>query len=114
MIRVAALLVATSVAGCATGPTRSEVLASLVGRPEADAIRTLGAPNRILQANNSRFLAYDERSLNYAPGPGFGPYGPFGYGYFIPVTVPYERSCETTVEVTGGVVRSWNLRGNGC
>ena len=110
-MRFILLLLVAAVAGCATGPTRPEVLAALVGRPEADALRTLGAPNRILEANGSRFLAYDERRLDYAPAPGFGPYG---YGYFFPATVAYQRACETTVEVLGGTVRSWNLRGNGC
>lgn len=113
-MRVSLLLVAATLAGCATGPTRSEVLASLVGHPEADALRVLGAPNRILEASGSKFLAYDERQVGYAPAPGFGPYGPFGYGYYFPPAVPYQRVCETTVEVLGGVVRSWNLRGNGC
>ena len=110
-MRFAPLLILALLAGCDTGPSRSQVLTSLVGHPEADALRVLGAPNRILEANGSRFLAYDERSLDYVPAPGFAP---FGYGYFYGPSLAYPRTCETTVEVQAGRVRSWNLRGNGC
>ena len=110
-MRIALLLAIAALAGCAEGPTRSEVLAGLVGHPEADAIRTLGAPNRILPSGASRFLAYDERRLDYVPAPGFVP---FGYGAFVAPSVPYERVCETTVEIVGGKVRTWTLRGNAC
>ncbi len=102
-------------AGCETGVSRQEVLQSLVGRPEADAIRTLGAPNRTFPANGHTFLAYDEERLAYAPvSPVYGPFGPFGYGYFGPATVPMMRACATTLEVAAGRVVSWTLRGNAC
>ncbi len=114
-MRAVPLLVLAALAGCAVGPSRAEILASLVGHPESDALRVLGAPNRTYDANGSKFLAYDDARLDYAPAPGFGPWAPFGYGYYvIPPTVAYQRVCVMTVEVTGGVVRSWNLRGNTC
>ncbi len=107
-MRPIALLVLSVLAGCATGPSRSEVLASLVGHNEADVLRALGAPNRILEANGSKFYAYDERRLDYAPAPGFAPFGPFGYGYFGPSAIPFDRTCETTVEISDSRVRTWN------
>lgn len=110
-MRLALILMAATLAGCAEGPSRSQVLASLVGRPEADVLRTFGAPNRVFQANASKFLAYDDQSFGYAPAAGFGPWGPYGYGWVIPPTVAYARTCETTVEIAGGVMRSWTLRG---
>jgi hypothetical protein len=100
-------------AGCATGPSRSQILAGLVGHSEGDAMRVLGAPNQIYQANGNRFLAYVDQSVGYGPAPGFAPWGPLGYGYFgFPPTVAYPRSCVMTLDVTGGVVRSWTMRGD--
>lgn len=97
-------------AGCATGPSRSQVLASLVGHSEADAMRTLGAPNQIYTAGGSRFLAYVDGGVSYVPA---APYGPWGFGYYyFPASVPVPRTCEMTLEVTGGKVVSWRLRGD--
>ncbi len=115
MKRIFAIAALMALAGCATGISRQEVLASLVGRPESDALRTLGAPNRTFAANGHRFLAYDDRRLGYVPAfPAYGPFGPFGFGYAFPPTVAVERVCETTVEVVGGRVASWSLRGDAC
>lgn len=116
MRTIGILIVAAALAGCQTGPSRQEVLASLVGRPESDALRLLGAPNRMIEANGHRFLAYEDSGLTYAPAAPFGPFGPagFGYGYYYPASVPIVRRCETTLEITGGRVASWVLRGNAC
>ena len=110
-----AVLGMVALAGCATGISRQQVLQSLVGRPESDALRTLGAPNRTIQANGNRFLAYDERYVDYVPAlPAYGPFGPFGFGYVGAPSLPVVRACETTLEVTAGRVASWTLRGNAC
>ena len=70
------ILAATTLTGCATGPSRADALASLVGRPESDALRVLGAPNRMLEANGHRFLAYEDSGVGYVTG------APFGFGYY--------------------------------
>lgn len=105
-------------AGCAPGVSRQAVLNALVGQPETEALRVLGVPNRSFQANGHMFLAYDDRRLDYVPvGPAFSPWGPFGgfgWGYYVPPTVPVERVCETTLEVIDGRVASWALRGSAC
>lgn len=102
-------------AGCQTGPSRQEVLASLVGRPESDAIRLFGAPQRMIEANGNRFIAYEDTGVGYVPTAPFGPFGyGYGYGYFYPSAVPVVRTCETTLEIVGGRVASWTLRGNAC
>lgn len=95
---------------------RRAFLASLVGQPEATAVRALGVPTRTYQAGGTRFLAYDQQRTDVIPsGPFFGGWGYFGGGYYSPF--PPEivlQSCETTLEVSGGVVRAWNLRGTLC
>ena len=117
MKRVIALLGLVSLAGCAVGVPRQEILNALVGQPESEAVRVLGVPNRSFQANGHTFLAFDERRLSYVPAaPAFGPWGSFGYGYgyYIPPTIPVERRCETTLDVVGGRVVSWSLQGDAC
>lgn len=105
------ILAAATLAGCQIGPSRQEVLALLVGRPESDAIRTFGAPNRVIEANGHRFIAYEDSGVGYVPS---APFSPFGYGYYYPVAVPVVRSCETTLEINAGRITSWTLRGNAC
>ena len=101
--------------GCATGPSRQEILQGLVGRPESELLRTFGVPDRVIEANGHKFLAYDDRSLGYEPVlPSYGLWGPFAYGYVVPATVPVVRGCNTTVEVVEGKVASWSERGTYC
>ena len=71
----------------------------------------LGAPSHLLEANGDRFLAYEDRGVTYVPTV---PLGLYGYGSIFPISVPVPRACTTTVEVSGGRVVSWTLRGNDC
>ncbi len=117
-IRPAVLALCLLAAACTTGPDRRVVLATLVGQPEADVVRVFGVPSRTFETGGRRFLAYDERRTDVIPGgPFIGGFGYFGYGYGgfggLPAQV-IERGCETTVEVVGGRVASWALRGNAC
>ena len=105
------ILAAATLAGCETGPSRQEFLASLVGRSESDAIRALGAPTHLIEADGHRFLAYQDTAVGYVPSV---PFGPFGYGYYAPVATPIVRTCDTTLEVVDNRVMSWTLRGNSC
>lgn len=123
MTRAIAILWIALLAGCAEGPSRPDVLNALMGQPESEAVRVLGVPSRTFTSNGHSFLAFDDRQLEYVaaappfgPWGAFGPFGPYnyGYGYYIPPTVPVERVCETTLEVVGGRVASWSLRGSGC
>jgi hypothetical protein len=114
-MRPLAVLFLALLAGCAPGVSRQEVLRALVGRPESEAIRVLGVPNRSVQANGHTFLAFDERRFTYAPALApWGPYGLFGYGYYDAPAIPVEWRCETTLEVADGRVVGWSLRGDAC
>ena len=110
---------------CVSGPDRGQVLNSLIGQPETTAVQVLGVPSRTYEAEGHKFLAYTEQRSQvidrgpflfggfggFGYGPGFGP--GFGYGGFFPSEV-VVRGCETTLDVVGGVVRTWALRGNAC
>ncbi len=111
MTRFIPILILAALAGCDVGPSRQQVLASLVGRPESDALRTLGAPNRVIEANGHKFLAYDDQSVGYVPSPYIAPFGFYGY---VGAPVLVTRACEMTLEVVAGRVQSFALRGNAC
>lgn len=119
MRRIIPAIICLALTAC--GPTRQERIAamqSFVGQPEASVIQQLGVPDRVYEANGIKFLAYEERRLGFAPGIyGAAPYGPFGphgwYGYGYAAFPPpqVERICETTFEVTAGIIQRAALRG---
>lgn len=120
-LRAAVLLLPLAAAACAAGPDRRVVLAGLVGQSETEAVRQLGVPTRSYETSGRKFIAYDERRADLLPGtPFLGGYGGLGYigagygtfGGFPPGII--ERGCETTLEVAGGRVVSWALRGAAC
>lgn len=104
-------------AGCAQGPSRPQILDSLIGAPETQVVRTLGVPNRSIDTGGGhRFLAYDQQRTDYIP---FGPVFPWFYGGlfypgFYPVSYPVYRACSTMLELADNRVLSWWLRGNSC
>ena len=111
-----------ALAGCGD-PGREELearLGEMVGRSEVELVRRMGVPARVVEAGGRRFLVWSQAwwEPGYMPGTaamgfaGFGPRGPFGYGYAGPVAV--ERNCEATFEVAGNRVEGFTLRGNWC
>ena len=124
-MRTAALAVALLTAACAQGMDRRAYLNTLIGTPEAEAVRQLGVPSRTYETGGHKFLAYTEQRADYIGSPimfgaGFGAgfYGPrFGYAGFGPTVfgpTVIERVCETTLDITEGRVATWQLRGNAC
>jgi len=52
---------------------RMAALNQLVGQPEQTLLQTMGVPTRSYDADGTRFLAYDERRVDFIPGvPGVG------------------------------------------
>jgi len=115
----AALITVPLLAGCntPTPPDRQAALDQLVGQSEADVVRQMGIPTRAFETDGHRFLAYLERRVDVTPGT--GPWAPFwghwggSYGPDVPPAV-VDYSCETTFEITGGKVQSFQRRGNAC
>jgi len=113
MRTIALIALALALSACAADPgvQRRAFLASLIGQPEAEAVHALGIPTRTYQTGGVKFLAYDERQAAVIPGGNLSGRG--GYrDVFSPEIV--ERGCEATLEVAGGIVRSWSLRGTVC
>ena len=119
MRRVWPVLGAGLLVACTNGlETRQAELTQWVGQPETQLLAAMGAPNRVYESGATKFLTFEDRRVEQQPawpsyyGPGYGPVfgpGPLGYGGTIFTTV-----CDTTFTVSGGVVRAFSLRGNGC
>lgn len=114
-----------ALAGCGD-PGRDELearLGEMVGGSEAELVRRMGVPARVVEAGGRRFLAYSQTWLDtaYTPGAaamagfgGWGPRGAFGYGFGFGAPLLVERGCEATFEVAGDRVAGFTLRGNAC
>lgn len=119
LILIAVLLLGA----CQVRPDRRLYLNGLIGAPEADVVRSMGVPTRTIETEGRRFLAYDEVYSSTVVGGGVGfAYGgwagpPWGarYGYFggFPTEI-VPRLCETTIEIAGGRMAGYALRGNAC
>jgi hypothetical protein len=90
---------------------RRAQLAPLIGRGEAELVQTLGVPTRTYETGGAKFLAYEERRIDFAPSFGPYPYGP-PFGFNHPQVL--NLVCETTFSVSRGVVTTYILRGNAC
>jgi hypothetical protein len=111
---VGLVVAAGALAGC-TGELaeRRAELSQWVGQPEAQLVAAMGAPNRIYDSGATKFLTYEDVYAQEGPtGPyyfGPGPAGPTGFS-----GVRYTTVCDTTFTVTGGIVKAFSFRGNGC
>ena len=123
LLTAVSVALSVSLAGCVTpGAQRATYLNTLVGHPELDLVRAMGVPSRTFETSGIKYFAYKESRIETLPGTwgggGYGGWGWHGYGWgggwggFPPEVV--KRDCETTFELTGGVVKSWTLRGNDC
>jgi hypothetical protein len=110
--RLAIALACCALSAACTDDTaaRMAALNHLVGQPEQTLLLTMGVPTRSYDAEGTKFLAYDERRVEFIPGVP-------GVGVWSAGAVPSQRIelwCETTFQVVQGVVRSFVLRGNAC
>jgi hypothetical protein len=109
------LLLAACTGGLAARQAKLQVF---VGRPVNDVVQAMGVPNRTYEANGVSYIAYVEQRYDLIPtspflGPGWGWGWGWGWsGQFPPQVVTWR--CETTFQVVGGIVRSFNLTGNAC
>ena len=108
------LSAAAALAGCAVGPTLEQRMLPFVGRSEGDLVAALGVPVRTYEADDRKFLTFEERrSFIVAGDPfyyrGYGRYGP----YFAPPGY-IVRVCEITFTLRGGRAESFSARGDGC
>jgi hypothetical protein len=119
-VMFASVIATLLLAGCATPPAEDGQAAAgkMVGQSETDLVRQMGIPTRAFETDGHRFLAYLERHVDITPAT--GPWAPFwgwwGAGSYGPDTAPMvvDFVCETTFEVAGGKVQSFQRRGNAC
>jgi hypothetical protein len=107
-------------AGCAyPNPQHVQALNAMIGKPEAEVVRAYGVPVRTIETGGSKFLAYSNHHIDsYPDGPYFGGYGWRRYGWgggwggYGGDIVEFQ--CDTTFELTAGLVKTYTLRGNAC
>jgi len=113
------LVLALLLGGCVNQLAQREAfLSQFVGKPDSVLVQQLGVPTRSFTTNGVQYLAYTESRVDIIPGMPAYPYAwgaPFWgwYGGGFPPQV-VNLTCETTFAVTGGIVRSFTLRGNAC
>ncbi len=74
----------------------------------------MGVPARTYETGGVKYLAYDEHRVDIvAASPSYGPFWNGWYGGGFPPQV-VELRCETTFEVSSGIVKAFTLRGNAC
>ena len=100
---VVVVFVAIALTGCATGPTRSEMLQSWVGHDVNELIVKWGPPSSdYVMPNGNRMYTWFVNAGAVAM-PLYGG----------AVAVP--RSCKTTFTADfGGIIRTWSYEGNAC
>ena len=111
---IGACLLAVGAAGCATGPTLEQRLLPFIGQAEGDVVAALGVPERTYEADNRKFLTFEERRSYIVAG---DPLLYRGYSRFGPVFTPpgyIVRTCEITFTLRQGRAESFTFRGDGC
>ena len=109
-----AVLVAWLLAGCTGGlAERQGELTHWIGQPEAQLVAAMGAPHRASESGATKFLTYEDLRIERQPSGDFyfgpGPAAPTGFWDGTTALV-----CDTTFALTGGVVKGFSVRGNGC
>ena len=102
--------------GCVSRAERDAALNAYIGIAETDLVRQLGVPDRSIETDGRRFLAYEVKRTQILPGSPFytGFDGPrlWGMGGSPPQLL--ELACQTSFEIANGHVASWTQRGNAC
>ncbi|MCQ4307954.1 hypothetical protein NA645_08125 [Pseudomonas stutzeri] len=117
------MLCAILISGCATTAKYEAILASWVGSPEGDLIRSWGPPQQVYDTGSgTKYLTYSSSRQVYIPGtsPTYTTnYNPYtnsatttSYGGTPAQNI--NMGCQTTFEVSGGVISSWRWQGNDC
>jgi|ERR1700733_4570556 hypothetical protein len=109
-----AVLVAWLLACCTGGlAERQAELTQWIGQPEAQLVAAMGAPHRTSASGAQKFLTYEDLRTKRQPSGDFyfgpGPAAPTGFW-----DGTTALACDTTFTLTGGVVKGFSVRGNGC
>lgn len=120
MKRIAAALLLILLAGCATTAKYEKVLNTWVGSSEKDLVRKWGPPQGVYESDGTRYLTYNSSRNLFMPG-----VAPTYTTQYVGNTaftsasggMPAQNiamSCQTTFELTNGLITSWRWQGNDC
>ena len=102
--------------GCATGPSLQSRLAAYIGAPEATLVKSLGVPDRQIEVNGVKYLAYEVRyqAQTIMPMPPPLVLGP-GWAFYTSMPQGVRIwACEATFVLDDDKVQTFYLRGNDC
>jgi hypothetical protein len=89
-------------------------LSKLVGISEAELVRRLGQPDSSSGDPRQKFLVYDHADARYVnPSAGYRYDHDYKYGFGRAPAIA-EFNCNTTFVIESGLVRAYDLTGNGC
>ena len=117
---VAICLSLTLLGGCATTANYEKILNSWVGSSELDLIRQWGPPAQAYETSGRKFIVYQSSSNMYIPGtdPTYTTtlVGNTAYTTSSGGTPSrnIDLSCQTTFEISGNEIVSWQWQGNDC
>jgi hypothetical protein len=118
--KILLLLAVTLLTSCATTAKYESSLNSWMGQPEQDLVRAWGAPARVYESGETKYLTYSNSRNVYLAGtaPTYNTNCNDGYCTTTPSGgTPAQNinlSCETIFEVVDSDVTSWSYKGNGC
>jgi hypothetical protein len=106
-------LLACSCTGHGSEAHRAD-LSRLVGISEAELVRRLGQPDSSSGDPSQKFVVYDHDDAGYVnPSAGYHYDHDFRYSFGRAPAIA-EFNCKTTFVIEGGLVRAFDLTGNGC
>lgn len=120
MRKIATILAALALAGCATVQNYQAILESFVGRSERELLMRWGPPDSVYESAGDRYLTYRRSETVYVPGapPVLRTWRVGDATYTAPVggTPGHfeEMSCKTTFILRGNAVAGWRHEGNNC
>lgn len=118
--RAAVLVVAATLAACATEDGYRRNVEAMIGQTEATLVSTHGVPDATHRADGAentadekgaKFVTYRRGSTDTIPG--YCSFVP-RIGYYCAPPQTYTYVCITTFRIEGGIVRSWTSQGNAC
>lgn len=96
-------------AACATKGNYAKLIDSWVGATELELVRIWGAPEQTYETDGRKFIVYtiNEHSSSKIRQT--------GDALTPSASIKTIRlHCETTFELSGGIIQSWNKKGNAC
>jgi hypothetical protein len=116
LVQCVALLLPLLACGCTGHGSEAHRadLSKLVGISEAELVRRLGQPDSSSGDPSQKFVVYNHADARYVnPSAGYRYDHDYKYGFGRAPAIA-EFNCSMTFVIESGLVRAYDLTGNGC